>query len=141
MNTIMTKFKNSTSLFAGDVLVAKKQKGLGRILNHYIVYVGFDTFVGNLFDGVKILSDQELMGLLQEYEPVSVRSFMGSYHQRNDAVNRAYSKLGERYSLLNFNCEHFANWVHFGKCESAQVKTGFTLLGSIILLKLFSSDE
>jgi len=137
----MTTFQNSSSLFAGDVLVAKKRKGLGRILNHYIVYVGFNTFVGNLFDGVKILSDRELMGLLQEYEPVSVRRFMGSYHQRNDAVNRAYSKLGERYSLLNFNCEHFANWVQFGKCESAQVKTGFTLLGSIILLKLFSSDE
>jgi uncharacterized protein YycO len=141
MNIMMTTFQNSSSLFAGDVLVAKKRKGLGRILNHYIVYVGFNTFVGNLFDGVKILSDRELMGLLQEYEPVSVRRFMGSYHQRNDAVNRAYSKLGERYSLLNFNCEHFANWVQFGKCESAQVKTGFTLLGSIILLKLFSSDE
>lgn len=138
---MLTTFQNSPSLFAGDVLVAKKRKGFGRILNHYIVYVGFNTFVGNLFDGVKILSDQELMGLLQEYEPVSVRRFMGSYHQRKDAVNRAYSKLGERYSLLNFNCEHFANWVQFGKSESGQVKTGFALLGSIILLKLISSDE
>jgi hypothetical protein len=138
---MMTTFQNSPSLFAGDVLVAKKRKGLGRILNHYIVYAGMNTFVGNLFDGVKILSDLELMELLREYEPVSVRRFMGSFHQRNEAVNRAYSMLGARYSLLNFNCEHFANWVQFGKCESGQVKTGYALLGSIILLKLISSDE
>ena len=138
---MMTTFQNAPSLFAGDVLVAKKRKGLGRILKHYIVYVGMNTFVGNLFDGVKILSDLELMELLREYEPVSVRRFMGSYYQRNEAVNRAYSMLGERYSLLNFNCEHFANSVQFGKSESGLVRSGFAHLGSIILLKLISSDE
>src|SRR5690554_1672344 len=138
---MMTTFENPLSLYADEVLVAKKRNGLGRLLNHYIDYVGFNNLVRTLYDGDKILDDRELIALLREYEPVSVRRFMGSYHQRNEAVNRAYSKLGERYSLLNFNCEHFANWVQFGKCESGQVKTGFALLGSIILLKLISSDE
>lgn len=137
MNTI----PNLPTLFAGDVILAKKRKGLGRILNHYIVYVGNNTFVGNLSDGVKELHYNELMNLLQDYEPTGVRRFSGSYFQRNQAINRAYSKLGERYSLINFNCEHFANWVQFGKIESSQVTTGFVILVSAIFLKLVSTDE
>ena len=137
MNTI----PNLPTLFAGDVILAKKRKGLGRILNHYIVYVGNNTFVGNLSDGVKELHYNELMNLLQDYEPTRVRRFSGSYFQRNQAINRAYSKLGKKYSLINFNCEHFANWVQFGKIESSQVTTGFVILASAIFLKLVSTDE
>ena len=121
----MNIIPNLPTLFAGDVILAKKRKGLGRILNHYIVYVGNNTFVGNLSDGVKELHYNELMNLLQDYEPTGIRRFSGSYFQRNQAINRAYSKLGEKYSLINFNCEHFANWVQFGKIESSQVTTGF----------------
>jgi hypothetical protein len=132
---------NLPILFAGDVIVAKKRKGLGRILNHYIVYVGKNIFIGNLSDGVKELSYYELMKLLREYEPTGVRRFNGSYLQRNDAVNRAYSKLGHRYSLINFNCEHFANWVQFGRLESSQVTTGFVILASAVFLKLIATDE
>ena len=81
------------------------------------------------------------MNLLQDYEPTGVRRFSGSYFQRNQAINRAYLKMGERYSLINFNCEHFANWVQFGKIESSQVTTGFVILASAIFLKLVSTDE
>ena len=137
MNTI----PNLPTLFAGDVILAKKRKGLGRIVNHYIVYVGNNNFVGNLSDGVKELHYNELINLLQDYEPTGVRRFSGSYFQRNQAINRAYSKLGESYSLINFNCEHFANWVQFGKIESSQVTTGFVILASAIFLKLVSKDE
>ncbi|WP_442846260.1 lecithin retinol acyltransferase family protein [Leeuwenhoekiella sp. H156] len=129
------------ALNAGDVIIAKKRKGLGRILNHYIVYVGNNTFVGNLSDGVKELPYYELMRLLNDYEPIGVRKFSGSYYQRNDAVNRAYSKLGQKYNLISFNCEHFANWVQFGKIESAQITTGFVILASALFLKLISTDE
>lgn len=132
---------NLPLLYAGDVIIAKKRKGLGRILNHYIVYVGNNVFVGNLTEGVQELSYYELMRLLQDYEPTGVRKFSGSYFQRQDAVNRAYSKLGRKYSLINFNCEHFANWVQFGKLESSQVTTGFIILTSAIFLKLISTDE
>jgi len=138
---MITTFQNLPELYAGDVIVAKKRKGLGRILNHYIVYAGHSTFVGNLSDGVKELTRQELMMLLWDYEPIGVRRFNGSFYQRDEAVNRAYSQLGKRYSLLNFNCEHFANWVQFGKSESSQVATGFIILASTILLKLISTDE
>lgn len=138
---MMNIIPNLPTLFAGDVIVAKKRKGLGRILNHYIVYAGNNTFVGNLSDGVKELPYYELIKLLQDYEPTGIRRFRGSYFQRNQAVNRAYSKLGQKYSLINFNCEHFANWVQFGKIESGQVTTGFVILASAFFLKLISTDE
>jgi len=137
----MNIIPNLPTLFAGNVIVAKKRKGLGRILNHYIVYAGNNIFVGNLSDGVKELHYNELIRLLQDYEPTGVRRFSGLYFQRNQAVNKANSKLGQRYSFINFNCEHFANWVQFGKIESSQVTTGFVILASAIFLKLVSTDE
>lgn len=128
-------------LYPGDVIVAKKRQGLGRILNHYIVYVGNNTFVGNLSEGVKELPHYELMKLLQDYEPTNIRRLNGSVFQQRQAISRAYSKLGHKYSLLNFNCEHFANWVQFGKSESSQVATGMVMLVAILCLKIINTDE
>ncbi|WP_200830122.1 lecithin retinol acyltransferase family protein [Aequorivita antarctica] len=129
------------TLSPGDVIIAKKREGLGRILNHYIVSVGGNRFIGNLKGGVKELHYNELMNLLTEYDPIGVRRLNGTFFQQQQAINRAYSKLGHRYSLLNFNCEHFANWVQFGKVESSQVNTGFAILVGVIFLKLVTTDE
>lgn len=115
-----------------DVIVAKKRKGLGRILDHYIIYLGNNEFIGNLEKGVKFLSISELQTLLMDYEPVKIRRFNGNSSEVFYARQRALSKLGNRYSLLGFNCEHFANWVQYGKESSKQVQNaafiGFGLL-------------
>jgi len=80
---MIKKLLLNAQLFPADVIVAKKRSGLGRILNHYIVYVGNETFIGNLQDGVKVLSESELSDLLVDYEPVRIKSFEGSNFQRN----------------------------------------------------------
>ena len=126
------KLQLNSQLYPADVIVAKKRNGLGRILNHYVVYVGNETFIGNLQDGVKVLSESELSDLLVDYEPVRIKPFEGTDFQRNQAINRAYHRLGQKYSLLNFNCEHFANWVQKGKENSVQV----TILLSVLVLGL-----
>jgi len=108
-------------LQSADVVVARKKSGIGRILTHYIVYLGDGKFIGNLSRGVKIIPNHELIELLQKYEPIKIRRFNGTDYQREQAILRAYSKEGQRYSLINFNCEHFANWVQFGKETSSQV--------------------
>jgi hypothetical protein len=126
------KLQLNSQLYPADVIVAKKRNGLGRILNHYVVYVGNETFIGNLQDGVKILSESELSDLLVDYEPIRIKPFEGTDFQRNQAINRAYNRLGQKYSLLNFNCEHFANWVQKGKENSVQV----TILLSVLVLGL-----
>ncbi|WP_431165108.1 lecithin retinol acyltransferase family protein [Tenacibaculum halocynthiae] len=129
---MIKKLQLKPQLYPADVIVAKKRNGLGRILNHYVVYVGNETFIGNLQDGVKVLSESELSDLLVDYEPVRIKPFEGTDFQRNQAINRAYHKLGQKYSLLNFNCEHFANWVQKGKENSVQV----TILFSVLVLGL-----
>jgi len=129
---MIKKLQLNSQLYPADVIVAKKRNGLGRILNHYVVYVGNETFIGNLQDGVKVLSESELYDLLIDYEPVRIKPFEGTDFQRNHAINRAYHKLGQKYSLLNFNCEHFANWVQKGKENSVQV----SILLSVLVLGL-----
>lgn len=129
---MIKKLQLIPQLYPADVIVAKKRNGLGSILNHYVVYVGNETFIGNLQDGVKVLYESELSDLLLDYEPVRIKPFEGSNFQRNQAINRAYQRLGQKYSLLNFNCEHFANWVQKGKENSVQI----TILASIFILGL-----
>ena len=129
---MIKKLQLNSQLYPADVIVAKKRNGLGRILNHYVVYVGNETFIGNLQDGVKVLSESELSDLLVDYEPVRIKPFEDTDFQRNQAINRAYQRLGQKYSLLNFNCEHFANWVQKGKENSVQV----SMLLSVLVLGL-----
>ncbi|KAA2218717.1 MAG: lecithin retinol acyltransferase family protein [Roseobacter sp.] len=138
----MTKYLQLIKQLAPiDAIVAKKRNGLGRILDHYVVYLGNGVFIGNLKGAVKIIPENELMELLQEYEPVRIRKFRGSHFDIQNAIKRAYQKLGQRYSFLGFNCEHFANWVQYGKERSSQVNTGLMVLGSVIFLRLISNDE
>lgn len=115
------------SLNAADVIVAKKRSGIGRILNHYLVYLGNNTFIGNLKDGVKILTNSELKELLVDYEPVRLKPFIGTENERRLAIKRAYNNLGKKYSLTNFNCEHFANLVQKGVKSSSQVTVGILI--------------
>ena len=138
---MIKKLQLNSQLYPADVIVAKKRNGLGRILNHYVVYVGNETFIGNLQDGVKVLSESELSDLLVDYKPVRIRPFEGTYFQRNQAINRAYQKLGQKYSLLNFNCEHFANWVQKGKENSVQVTIFFSVLVLGLTYKLIKVNN
>lgn len=124
-----------------DVIVAKKKKGLGRILDHYIIYLGNGVFIGNLKGSVKIISHSELQELLKDYEPVRIRRFSGTHFDVQNAIRRAYQRLGQKYSYLGFNCEHYANWVQYGKERSSQVNTGLILLGSVIFLRMMSNNE
>lgn len=126
----------SNQLQPADVVVAKKKEGLGRILNHYLVYTGNGVFTGNLKNGVKELTHFELSNLLNKYELVKIKRFEGNNIQRQWAINRAFSRLGEKYSLTSFNCEHYANWVQKGKESSIQATIGLALLFFGISYKL-----
>ena len=74
---MIKKLQLIPQLCPADVVVAKKRNGLGRILNHYIVYVGNETFIGNLENGVKTLSKIELSKLLIDYEPTKIKPLKG----------------------------------------------------------------
>lgn len=129
------------SLHPIDVIIAKKKSGLGRLLNHYIVYLGNGVFVGNLRGSVKQISHYELLDLLNKYEPVKIRRFYGNYHQIQQARTRAHQRIGNKYSFLGFNCEHFANWVQYGKESSSQVTNGFLITLSFVTLTLINNNN
>jgi hypothetical protein len=124
-----------------DVIVAKKKTGIGRILDHYVVHLGNGVFVGNLKGCVKQISHHELLELLKQYEPTRIRRFKGNQLQIKQAILRAKQKLGHKYSFLGFNCEHFANWVQYGKESSSQVTNGFVMVAGLVTLKLISNNN
>ncbi|WP_430928929.1 lecithin retinol acyltransferase family protein [Polaribacter marinivivus] len=130
------------SLKPADVIIAKKKTGLSSILDHYIVYLGNNEFIGNLKGGVKYIYYSEFLELLREYRPVKVRKFpINNPYEIEQAITRAEQKIGQKYSFLGFNCEHFANWVQYGKQTSNQVTNGIVLLISILFLQLIISSN
>lgn len=129
---MVNQFILSHQLSPIDVIVAKKKNGFGRILNHYIVYLGDNTFIGNLGDRVQIISNSKLVALLREYDPVEVRRFHGNQHEIQSAKKRAFERINKAYNFLWFNCEHYANWVQYGNSTSSQVFYGALLLGTVL---------
>lgn len=108
-----------------DAIVLRK-KFLGMV-DHYAIYLGKHegnhTFVANYTDGVKIVPQTEMVEILQTLQPTRIEKFVGSDAERNLAVKRALSRIGEKaYNYISNNCEHFKNWVHFGENRSEQVK-------------------
>jgi hypothetical protein len=51
-------------------------------------------------------------------------------------LQRARSKLGTKYDLLKWNCEHFVRWTHNLKAESPQLQA--TAILGVLSLLLFS---
>lgn len=51
----------------------------------------------------------------------------GSWEEQEAIVRRAFSLIGRQYDLINFNCEHFANYATAGVLRSETVTALFTL--------------
>lgn len=110
-----------------DAIVAQKlQFGL---LKHYIIYLGkapngYHYFMANYTKGIQLISPVELSKLLGVYGPVNINRFRGNDFQRQQAINRAWSRRGEQeYNLILNNCEHYKNFVHSGRAQSEQTNT------------------
>jgi hypothetical protein len=120
----INNFIQHYGLRPADAIVAQKlQFGL---LKHYIIYLGFiegeHRFMANYTKGIQLISRFELVQLLGTYGPVAVNRFKGNEFERQQALNRAWSRRGEQeYNLILNNCEHYKNFVHRGKAQSEQV--------------------
>lgn len=121
-----------------DAIVVKKV-GIG-LLKHYIIYLGVidghHRFMANYTKGINIISFAELGRFLNNYSPVQLNRFIGNDFERGDALDRAWSRKGEReYDLILNNCEHYKNFVHYGYSKSDQVENvgiGLVAAGSAI---------
>lgn len=108
-----------------DAIVMRK-KFLGMV-DHYVLYMGVinnrHVFIANYTGGVQEIPSRELNTFLQKLVPIGIDRFPGSDEERERALRRANSRVGEKaYSYLNNNCEHFKNWVHKGEHKSLQAE-------------------
>lgn len=144
---MLRNFIYANGLQEADAIIAKK-RGWG-VFDHFIIYMG-NKYGQHLFiandanGGVKWFSESEVIALVKNFDPVKVRKFMGNYHQRQGAIDRAKQEIGKSYSLVDFNCEHLANYVQYGVRESRQVqgwKAGLGIAAGLLLAAfIFNND-
>lgn len=136
------------NLQPADTIVVKKR--FFGILKHYVVYLGNDkigkpVFIGNFPEGVRTISTRKVLDWLKTYKPIRINRFVGSNIQRQEAVNRALSRLDEdAYNLILNNCEHFKNYVQYGINKSMQVENvgkGLIVAGSIAALTNMDNED
>jgi hypothetical protein len=135
----------SHNLQPADVIVVGRHNGLAA---HYLIYMGSDYrghwFMANLEQGVSWLNEDYLRSRSHEFYFKRIRRFEGDWRQRQAALRRAESRHGEAYSLARFNCEHFANYVQYGKESSQQVQmvgAGLVGVGLLALAALFGGGR
>ncbi len=143
----ISDFVNRYNLQPADAIAVKKD-AIG-LLDHYLIYLGEDywgehLFMANYTKGTRILTQQELMQFASYMHPVRISRFIGTEHQREEALDRAFElKNQNSYHLILNNCEHFKNQVQLGKSYSDQTTmfgTGLTAAG-IVTATASKSEE
>ena len=98
------------------------QTGLSK---HHSIFLGTDhsgqewIAENYKFGGVKLTRASDFFS---EHVGFTVQRFSGTGLQRKAAIRRALGKVGAPYDLINFNCEHFAQYVQTGRSSSSQVE-------------------
>jgi len=135
---MIRKFINANYLQIGDAVIAKRNSGIA-LLDHYIIFLGFHGdrywFVANLKGyGVRYFDEYEVAEKFQGYDPTQIRRFYGN---PNSIFQRLKPLIGNRYDLLDANCEHLANYLQYGVWKSKQADTAKAVgLGSLAVLAL-----
>lgn len=114
---------------------------------HHAIYLGVDpsgvewVAENHKFVGVRLVKACDYFNASKKY---TVITFKGTNLQREAAVKRALDKVGAPYSLVNYNCEHYASYVQTGNAESTQVKNVFAIAVAavivILLVGAFSNE-
>jgi len=104
-------------------------------LKHYAMLVDEHgclrpRFIGNLSGGVQILSEQQIEEYVGKCEITKIERFPGDKAQRKNAILKALRRVGEKaYNIIFHNCEHFKNWLLYGKATSKQAIAMTTAAG------------
>jgi len=142
------QFITINRLQPADAIVLRK-KFMGMV-DHFAIFLGYNhfnqpQFVANFTKGIQLIPQNEIEEQLTKYVPERVEKFNGNDFQRQSAIQRAFSRIGENnYGLFSNNCEHFKNWVHLGKEISEQVDQFGNLLtfgGTLLALDGFNSSD
>ncbi|WEK34681.1 MAG: lecithin retinol acyltransferase family protein [Candidatus Pseudobacter hemicellulosilyticus] len=111
---------------------------------HHAIFLGEDKWgqewiaENNFHEGVRLTKAETFFRSQRKIQ--RIERFAGSHIERKNAVQRAMQLAGKPYSLLTYNCEHYANEVQYGKSESKQVQTFLGLAAGIFILSMFFSE-
>ena len=121
------------------------------LTKHHAIYLGMDT------TGIEwVAENHKLLGVravkatayFASAPSFIIRPFSGSYAEMIVAVQRALAEVGKPYDLINYNCEHYAEYVQNGLVFSQQVENVKALaciaLGTIAVfaaLTLFKNNK
>lgn len=104
---------------------------------HVGVYASGRGVIHNAKGGFVQLTD---MATFSGGRPVrAIRRVAGTWWDKEAAVNRAMSLLGQPYDLINFNCEHAAYYALEGKPRSPQLGLAVATLVMVGLLFAFTN--
>ena len=130
------------NLEPGDrVIVPKSLLGL---VQHHALFLGYNEFGEHLMcenvigNGVIIT---RVDSFFQDIKSVTrIEKFIGNNLQRKLIVQKALTRLGKPYSLINYNCESFCNDVQHNVIKSAQVTVGLFIGFVGIMIALLNTD-
>lgn len=126
----------------GDRIIVPKS-GL-RIVQHHAMYLGqnhqgIDLIAENKIGfGVRLVTADKFFA--DVIEVTRIEKFRGNTYKRKLAIQRALQKLGHPYHLINYNCQHFANEIQYGKVESDQVANGLAAVLTLLFIGLLTTD-
>ena len=120
-----------------EIIVPKSQLN---IIKHHAVYLGLDAnrtawIIENVIDiGVRLITADDFFTVNPDIN--KIRKYNGTQLDRQHLIQRALSKVGIPYDLVNYNCQHFTSDVLKGEAESKQVQKSFAGLLLCFLVAL-----
>ncbi len=125
-NNIMEIFWN---LNIGDRIVVPKS--FIKWVQHHAIYLGWEKGHHWIIEnkegiGVRVVTATDFFKDVIEITRIEKFKPSTAYSRRH-LKDFALSKIEDEYSLLNYNCESFANLIQYGKATSSQVSTGISL--------------
>lgn len=124
------------NLQLGDRLIREKDL----FSKHHGIYIGIYNGVplvaeNQIGKGVQYISLYDFL-LGNSNNLIRIVKFQGTEGLRKNIIPRINQLIGRQYSLLLFNCEHFAELIQNGKPNSKQVGNTLVGLGILTLIGL-----
>lgn len=114
------------------------------IAKHFAIYLGWDDagtewVIENIKgDAVRVTKANDFFSRVIKVDRIIKHT--GTNWDRKNLVQRALSKIGVPYNLINYNCEHFVTEVITGKPVSRQVQNAVAVYLSLFVFALLIND-
>lgn len=126
----------------GDEIVVPKSNW--NFIQHHAIYIGYDRLGthwiidNNVNEGVRLITVDTFFS--QVIQINAINRFKGTNDERKALVKKALASIGQPYSLIDFNCQHFTSEILTGKRESYQVQNIAAVAIITLFIGLFVSE-